>query len=289
MNYLKLIFAIIVFQYSGPAMGQDFSEVNYPLSAYGSDLDYGFLGGLVNPNLSNIDFNNDGAQDLFVFDRNGNRIYTFLHTGEVGVASFVHAPQYESMFPQDLHDWALLIDYDGDGIQDLFTAPSNFANGISVWKGSEDDGIFSFELLRFTEDVEESILYYDFPLASGNIQRRSIFVSFNVDIPAITDIDGDGDIDILNFEQGGSYLQYHRNMSVENNLGLENMHFELGETCWGKIKEGDLDATLTLNADEDVLNTPCLLFTSLMSEPVATERHSGSSVTAFDVISEVVN
>ena len=283
MSYIKLLILAFFIQISYTSSAQDFSEVNYPMSAYGSDLDYGFLGGLVNPNLSNIDFNNDGAMDLFVFDRNGNRIYTFVHTGEEGIASFEHAPQYESVFPENLHDWALLVDYDGDGIQDLFSAPTNNSNGISVWKGSVTNGVLSFELLRFPDDPEETILYFDFPLTSGNIQRRSIYVSFNVDIPAITDMDGDGDVDILAFEQGGSYLQYHRNLSVENNLGLDNMHFELGETCWGKIKEGDLDATITLNADDDILNTPCLLFTSIASEePLATERHSGSSVTAFD-------
>lgn len=283
MRNIKFLFIALLLQLAHSNFAQDFSEVNYPMSAYGSDLDYGFLGGLVNPSLSNIDLNNDGALDLFVFDRNGNRIYTFLHTGEVGVASFEHAPQYESMFPQNLHDWALLVDYNGDGIQDLFSAPTNSSNGISVWKGSVSNGVFSYDLLRFEDDPEETILYYDFPLSSGSIQRRSIYVSFNVDVPAITDMDGDGDIDILAFEQGGSYLQYHRNLSVENNLGLDNMHFELGETCWGKVKEGDLDATITLNADDDVMNAPCLLFTSIApEEPIVTERHSGSSVTAFD-------
>ena len=283
MSNFKYLFVAFLLQISLSASAQDFSEVNYPMSAFGSDLDYGFLGGLVNPHLSNIDLNNDGALDLFVFDRNGNRIYTFLHTGEVGVAAFQHAPQYESMFPQDLHDWALLVDYDGDGIEDLFSAPVGSANGISVWKGSLDNGVFSYDLVRYTDDPIETILYYDFPLTSGNIQRRSIYVSFNVDVPAIADMDGDGDIDILAFEQGGSYLHYYRNLSVENNLGLENMYFELGESCWGKVKEGDLDATLTLNADDDIMNTPCLLFTSVApEEPIATERHSGSSVTVFD-------
>ena len=107
-------------QFSLICYSQDFSEINYPISAFGSDLAFGFLGGLVNPQFSNIDFNGDGNIDLFVFDRNGNRPYAFLHKGGEGVVAFEHAPQYERAFPTELHDWVLLVDYDGDGVQDIF-------------------------------------------------------------------------------------------------------------------------------------------------------------------------
>lgn len=284
MKYLPYLFLLALMQFAFSGSAQNFNEVNYPVSAYGSDLDYAFLGGLVNPNMSNVDFNQDGAMDLLVFDRNGNRLYTFLHTGEEGVAAFQHAPQYESMFPENLHDWAIMVDYDGDGIEDLFAAPTAVSsNAISVWKGNITNGIWSFDLIRFTDDAEENVMYADYTAASGNIQRRSIYVGVNLDIPAITDMDGDGDIDILSFEDGGSYLWHYKNMSVENTGEPGILDFVVAEQCWGKVKEGDMDATLTLNADDDIGNTPCLLFTEVQAEgPVATERHSGSSVTAFD-------
>lgn len=286
MKYLQIFLLSVIALFAQMLNAQNFDEVDFPLSAFGNELDYGFLGGLTNPNFSNVDLNQDGALDLLVFDRNGNRIYTFLHSGTQGEADFQHAPEYESMFPSGLHSWVLMLDYDGDGVEDIFAAPLNFANGISVWKGSVNNGIWSFDPIRFEDNPEESILYFDEELASGNIQQRSIYVSFNVDLPAITDMDGDGDIDILNFEQGGSYLRFYRNMSVENNLGLENMAFELGESCWGKVKEGDLDSTIELNADDNIENTPCLIFTMIQEENdedlLVTERHSGSSVLALD-------
>jgi len=247
MKYLPYLFLLALMQFAFSGSAQNFNEVNYPVSAYGSDLDYAFLGGLVNPNMSNVDFNQDGAMDLLVFDRNGNRLYTFLHTGEEGVAAFQHAPQYESMFPENLHDWAIMVDYDGDGIEDLFAAPTAVSsNAISVWKGNITNGIWSFDLIRFTDDAEENVMYADYTAASGNIQRRSIYVGVNLDIPAITDMDGDGDIDILSFEDGGSYLWHYKNMSVENTGEPGILDFVVAEQCWGKVKEGDMDATLTL-------------------------------------------
>ncbi len=282
MTYIKFLFSLCILHLSLISFAQDFSEVNYPMSAFGSDLDYGFLGGLVNPQFSNIDFNGDGNMDLFAFDRNGNRAYAFVHKGGEGEVSFEHAPQYESTFPEELHDWVLLVDYDGDGIQDIFGAPPNNNNGVAVWKGSIVNGIWSFEQQMFG-DADPNTLYYDYTTASGNMQRRQVFVAMNTDIPAIADMDGDGDIDILSFEDGLTYLFFYENLAVDKGLGLDQLVFGTGETCWGKIKEGGLDATIEINADSDISNTPCSLFTMLEDDgPLATERHGASSVMAFD-------
>jgi hypothetical protein len=64
----------------------------------------------------NIDLNGDGKKDLFVFDRQGGVVLTFLQTS----AGLAYAPQYETMFPE-LSDWVKLIDYNCDGKLDIFS------------------------------------------------------------------------------------------------------------------------------------------------------------------------
>ena len=141
--------------------------------------------------------------------------------------------------------------------------------------------VWSFEQQMFG-DADPNTLYYDFPTASDNIQRRQIYVAMNTDVPAIVDMDGDGDIDILSFEDGGSYLFLYENLAADENLGLDRLVFTTGETCWGKVKEDGNTPEIEINADSNPANAPCLLFTMLEEGPLATERHSGSTVAAFD-------
>ena len=58
-------------------------------------------------------------------------------------------------------------------------------------------------------------MYY---LNNGN--WTNVYVAFT-DIPALSDVDNDGDMDILNFGTGGSYIFYYKNQSVEKGYGLE--------------------------------------------------------------------
>ncbi|MEJ7662656.1 MAG: VCBS repeat-containing protein [Hymenobacter sp.] len=79
--------------------------------------------GFNTPQFSNIDLNNDGRPDLFAFDRQTARCYTFLDVarGRGAGRRWQYAPEYEWAFPGDLTSWALLRDYDCDGRADLFT------------------------------------------------------------------------------------------------------------------------------------------------------------------------
>ena len=76
-----------------------------------------FAGGLNSPQISEIDLNNDGKQDLFVFDRSGSSVHTFIRQAN---GSFLFAPHYAAQFPR-LNSWALLRDYDADGKPDIFS------------------------------------------------------------------------------------------------------------------------------------------------------------------------
>ena len=277
MKIYKYWFLLALLLYSSNSFGQDFEEVNYPIIVANEELKNGFLGGITNPQFSNIDFDGDGILDLFVFDRNGNRVYTFLQKGGVGESSFEHAPQYESYFPK-LNFWALLIDYNGDGIVDIFTAPlERDESGITVYKGTVTSGDWSFSRVTFDDPLD--VLHYNtVSPTTGEDIREKIFVAHNSDIPAIYDVDYDGDIDILSFEPDGNYLLYYKNYAVENNLSLDNLVYNLGDDCWGKFQEsGSSDSIVfSINVNE------CANQIIGHEEPVATVRHSGSSICAFD-------
>ena len=256
---------------------QNFEEVNFPIIVDGIELQHGFLGGITNPQFSNIDLDRDGVLDLFVFDRNGNRVYTFLQKGENGISAFEHHPEYESLFP-NLNFWVLLIDYNGDGIEDIFTAPQERdESGITVYKGSLTSNFWNFTRVTFADELD--ILHYEYQnLDTGETDREKIFVAHNSDIPAISDIDYDGDIDILSFESTGSYLLYYKNYTVERNLGLNNFAFELADDCWGKFQESGNGDSIIISSN----NNHCANGFVGHEEPIATVRHSGSSISLFD-------
>jgi hypothetical protein len=70
----------------------------------------------------------------------------------------------------------------------------------------------------------------------------------SVDYPAIADIDGDGDLDLLTFFGLGSYVEYHKNLSMEKFDNCDSLDFRLTDLCWGKFKESEGGNNITLNA-----------------------------------------
>ena len=69
--------------------------------------------------VATTDWNNDGIEDLYIFDRAANVHLCFLHDGVVGSTNYTFASEYAANFP-DLQHFVLLRDYNQDGIQDLF-------------------------------------------------------------------------------------------------------------------------------------------------------------------------
>ncbi len=93
------------------------------------------------------------------------------------------------------------------------------------------------------------------------------------DIPAITDIDNDGDLDILSFNELGSTIEYHKNLSMENNGDCSQLEFELKNTCWGYFSEDGNNNTVTLFDTCDVN----------VEDPEKSAKHAGSSILAIDL------
>ncbi len=145
-----------------------------------------WVGGMDCPQFSMADINQDGIQDLFVFDRTGNRVITYLGNGGAPDTMFTYAPQYERLFPSGLSNWALLRDYNHDGIPDIFAWVDE---GCSVMKGN-----FNNSILRF-DTVSPFLRYTAINSGNGAINHPNVFVP-GVDLPGIMDINGDGDLDV---------------------------------------------------------------------------------------------
>lgn len=194
-----------------------------------------WAGGINFTQISEIDLNMDGLNDLFVFDRSGNRVTTYLNLGNANQSDYVLAPQYIYQFPA-MHDWVLLRDYNCDGKMDIFTCS---IAGFSIYKNiSTVSGGLQFQLEKFLVLTNRSPNSTNF---FGNL-----FVS-TVDVPAIRDVDGDGDLDILTFQNGGNQIEYHKGMSMELYGTCDSISFAVSTNCWGEILENALNAGLFLD------------------------------------------
>jgi hypothetical protein len=100
------------------------------------------------------------------------------------------------------------------------------------------------------------------------------------DIPAILDVDGDGDLDVLTFDSGGSYIEFHKNLSVENTGQIDGMILVRSDACWGKFFESGLSNQLTLNSTCKGGGGADL--------SQSTTVHAGSTVGAFDATGDGV-
>ena len=247
--------------------GQEITLSEVPVSIDGEELAFPYLGGIIAGQFSNIDINLDGIDDLLIYDRLGGTVSPLISDGQ----SYSYDPTFADIFPRP-QTWMLLRDFNNDGIMDIFSGPTTTTiAGVEVWRGSIENGRLSYEMLRFPERPFDLLFI---PIGRGFTQ---IFVSV-IDLPEISDIDKDGDIDILAFDPAGSFVTFYQNMAVERNLSLDTMVFELGDQCYGKFVEGAFSEVIDLSPND----MQCATFAERFNDDVAEARHSGSTVTAFD-------
>ena len=216
-----------------------------------------FTGGLNSCQLSNIDLNDDGKIDIFVFERVGDRVLCFLNNNDTIGTDFHYSKDYSKNFP-NLYNWALLVDYNCDGKEDIFTYNDSY---VKVFKNTSQSENLSFQ-------VEEQALISDL----GSIQ--SAIIISEVDIPSFVDVDGDQDIDVLTFKQSGGYMEYHQNLSQELYGNCDSLIFKLETDCWGEFFEG-LNTYEFNNCNEDAINN--------QNEVRSSGPHSGSSSLLLDI------
>ena len=225
----------------------------------GESLKFPWTGGMNSCQFGEIDMNQDGIKDLFVFDRNGNRIMTFINNGTPNTVDYEYSPEYISCFPK-LFDWAILIDYNMDGKNDIFTYSPGYASA-RVYKNISKVGELAFKLV-----VSPYLTSYQ---GGGYV---NILITY-VDYPAISDIDNDGDLDILTFWGLGSFVQMHKNLSMEKYGNADSLDYELSTYCWGRFAENDESNII-------YLDTCFMKGNSFLNK---NERHTGSTFLAIDL------
>ncbi|MEX2593746.1 MAG: T9SS type A sorting domain-containing protein [Anditalea sp.] len=215
-----------------------------PVNISERSLPFPFAGGINSAQIQQVDVNGDGQEELVVWDRNADNLLVF----EKNEGQFIHNPLYTYYFPDDINGFLILADFDKDGKKDLFTS-SPF--GIKVYKNITGDSTYMLQW-----KVAQNYL---------KLENNANFQTNSLDIPAIMDIDGDGDLDIVTFNfASGDFLEFYQNTSIERKgvpdidgfasaitrwggfefCGCEN--FSFGQTCSSSpiLKTRPLDETL---------------------------------------------
>lgn len=191
-----------------------------------SPLSLPWSGGLNASQYNTMDLNGDGKDDLVLFDRTANKVITYLNVDN----QYVYASDYESYFPE-LTNWLLLRDYNCDGKKDIFTSD---IFGIKVFINTTTAGELTWEqYFSYNGAGGHSPVI----LTKGFSSKINLQLQFD-DLPAINDMDGDGDLDILamRFPAGGT-IEFHKNFSKERYGTCDSLDFERVDQSWGDVTE----------------------------------------------------
>ncbi|MCU0468534.1 MAG: FG-GAP-like repeat-containing protein [Arcicella sp.] len=265
---LKLVVILGILGCSTAILAQEFNfkyDNGLQIVQNGQVLPNGFAGGLNAPQFSTCKLDNDGVDDLVVFDRTAQKLYTFLAKQDnTGKYFWQYASMYENAFPS-VSNWFLMRDYDRDGKKDIFTYTPG---GIKVFRNVSVNNTLAFQLIAN-------------PLSTtGYSGKQNLYVS-STDIPAIADVDNDGDDDVVTFDLSGNFTLFHRNFSIENYKNANTLEFRRVGDCWGGFfKE---------HFDDIVFNQPCGDNPVPLENPFSgTEKtakilHAGNSLLLLDL------
>lgn len=251
----KIIPLVFIFLYVSKILNAQLFYDNSIVVIENSDtIQFPWMGGIDLPQYSNADINNDGFQDILVFDKKSNTVKVLL-LDSVGKYNF--APSLSQVFPKDIYGFALFKDYNCDGLVDIFSQTNA---GIRVHKQKLVGGQISFELAA-------SILEFD--LGGNQVNLYNV----NGDVPGVADIDADGDMDIVVFPIFGGNTILYRNISQESGYGCDSLIYEEYNSCWGLFRESNSN----YNINFDVV---CKGGSSTTNN--GTPKHIGSTILVFD-------
>jgi len=219
-----------------------------------------WAGGMNSMQFGELDMNRDGVMDLIAFDREGNRKLCFINEGTSNTIDYSYHPEYAGNIPE-LYDWAIFADYNMDGKNDIFTYSPGYAS-MMVYKNISDD------VLKFERVVYPYLTSYQ---GGGYV---NIYVTY-ADYPGITDVDNDGDLDILTFWGMGSFVEMHKNLSMEKYGIPDSLDYEQVTFCWGHFAESDESNVIYLDT--------CLVKSPQDETPGRDERHTGSTFLMIDL------
>ncbi len=226
------ILITLLFFVTGTLQAQFLYEIDQSIlvtGESGTPLQLPWGGGLNGVQINTYDLDEDGQNDLVIFDRTANVVRTFLHQNN----TYRYAPEYELLFPEGITNWLLLRDFNGDGRKDIFTGD---ILGIKVYINKTETGSpLQWEQFYFYRGAglpKSPVL-----LTKGTTQKITLQLNFD-DLPSFVDVDGDGDLDLFSprFVAESSF-EFHRNMSVERYGITDSLDFERITTTWAGVQE----------------------------------------------------
>ncbi len=194
-----------------------------PVSVNGQNLKNAWAGGFNSAQINKMDLDNDGIEDLVLFDKTASKIATFLYKNN----GFVYDAKYELRFPK-IQSWMQLIDYDGDGKKDIFTT-GDYSSTIGVYRNTSTNKKISWE--QVSTELLSSFTGLNFLVSIYNNPS---------DFPSISDIDNDGDLDIITYSDNGTNsFQSFINQSKEIYNDCSHLVFDKFSSCYGKFSAGN--------------------------------------------------
>jgi hypothetical protein len=238
-----------------------------PVISDGQNLSKAWDGGFNTPQFSSLDYDYDGDDDLLVFDRGANQIRMFKNEIIGGMSTYQLDLRAHLFFPPNLYNRVTTYDYDNDGRKDLFCYA---VGGIQAYRnvGSAATGL-------------QWQVYSPYLVSNYAGPTLNLYIS-GADIPALVDVDGDGDMDILTYHISGEHLQYHQNQSQELYGHSDSLVFILKNRCWGKYREDVTSNSLYLN-DTSSYCTDGNVSNPELPANDQIKAHAGSTVLALDL------
>jgi len=159
-----------------------------------------FSGGYNSGQFWPCDLDNDGNDDLIVYDKAAKKCLTFLAKESNGSLNWVYDADFEDILPP-IQSWLSTADFNCDGKLDIFTQTSA---GIKVYRNVSlfpGQAAFALEVDGLTSQGFNGQV---------NIQVNPYGA------PSFSDVDNDGDLDILTFDFSGNTVEYHRNQVMQS-------------------------------------------------------------------------
>ncbi|MEM6263907.1 MAG: T9SS type A sorting domain-containing protein [Bacteroidota bacterium] len=237
------------------------------LDIQGDTLTAAWAGGLNAPRLSGMDLNADGFEDVVQFDFVDRTFRTYINNGITDSVSYTYAPSFNKSFQNctECEEWALAADFNCDGKKDIFCGSNT---EFAVYEQVEVNGGPEFRLVTNQLRCLYS-LGGDLPMYVDK-----------TDLPAIVDIDQDGDVDIFAFGISSPYLGWLRNRAVEDYGRCDTLVFEEETFCWGHFKEDAVDGTIIMH---DTVECALGNFTPPTRKNNGGGSHVGSTTTMLDL------
>lgn len=226
--YMRLIHALLFLALTASAQFSYRIDNSVPVIINTDTLRNAWAGGFNAGQFNTMDVNGDGHNDIVLYDRMAQRVMVFIQSGN----GYFHAPQYEIFFPDEIANWMLLRDYNGDGKKDLFTGD---VLGIKVFKNVTLPGqppAWQHVLFNTGFGTKSTVL-----LTKGFSGKVNLQQNFD-DMPAFRDVDGDGDLDIFCARYPtGNTIEFHKNFGMERFGTADSLDFERITQTWGNVTD----------------------------------------------------